>query len=213
MPPDAFAQMVNVHQELVQQASEWVRQGGRIALERFRAHGRVAQGGSLAGHRCRPRGAGVAAGFDRPSLPCGRGDHRRDASSPGRHGAVASARRCWIIDPIDGTRSFARSFPGFGISVGLVEDGVPVVGLIYSPLTDQLYPAWAGGRGVAGRSPFACAQRAAGAGHDAGHSLFAPQPIAEPRPCLDRSVRRAQPRLDRAASRPARGGGAGRCFR
>ncbi len=65
-------------------------------------------------------------------------------SAPQRHAVVASVARCWVIDPIDGTRSFARGFPGFCVSVALLERGSPVVGWIHNPLTDQMYSAAAG---------------------------------------------------------------------
>ena len=47
-------------------------------------------------------------------------------------------RRVWVVDPLDGTREFVDGIPEWCISVGLVEDGVPVAGGILSPTTDQL---------------------------------------------------------------------------
>ena len=47
-------------------------------------------------------------------------------------------RRVWVVDPIDGTREFIDGIPEWCISVGLVEDGVPVAGGIYNPATDEL---------------------------------------------------------------------------
>lgn len=44
-----------------------------------------------------------------------------------------SAKLCWIIDPIDGTRSFARGIPIFGIQLALVYQGRPVLGVIDLP--------------------------------------------------------------------------------
>ena len=43
------------------------------------------------------------------------------------------AQRGWIVDPIDGTISFARGLPLYGTLIALVEDGVPVLGLIDLP--------------------------------------------------------------------------------
>lgn len=45
--------------------------------------------------------------------------------------------RVWIVDPIDGTREFIRGIPEWCVSIGLVEDGQPVAGGIYSPSCDQ----------------------------------------------------------------------------
>ena len=46
-------------------------------------------------------------------------------------------RRTWIVDPIDGTREFLMGLPEWCISIGLVEDGVPVAGGIHNPLTGE----------------------------------------------------------------------------
>jgi len=64
---------------------------------------------------------------------------------PGRHAPLASARRCWVIDPIDGTRNYAHGFPLFTVSVALIEAGVPVVGVVYEPSSDAMYSAGLGG--------------------------------------------------------------------
>lgn len=42
-------------------------------------------------------------------------------------------RRVWVVDPIDGTREFIDGIPEWCVSVGLVEDGVPVAGGVMSP--------------------------------------------------------------------------------
>jgi myo-inositol-1(or 4)-monophosphatase len=51
----------------------------------------------------------------------------------------------WIVDPIDGTKEFLSGIPEFVVSVALVADGVPVVGVIYNPSRDELYSAVQGG--------------------------------------------------------------------
>ncbi len=43
-------------------------------------------------------------------------------------------RRFWCVDPNDGTTAFLKGDRGCAVSIGLVEDGVPVVGVIYAPL-------------------------------------------------------------------------------
>jgi myo-inositol-1(or 4)-monophosphatase len=47
----------------------------------------------------------------------------------------------WIIDPLDGTTNFLHGIPLFAISIGLVRDGVPIAGLIFNPVTDELFVA------------------------------------------------------------------------
>jgi myo-inositol-1(or 4)-monophosphatase len=47
-------------------------------------------------------------------------------------------RRVWVVDPLDGTREFVDGIPEWCISIGLVEDGEPVAGGIFSPPVDLL---------------------------------------------------------------------------
>jgi myo-inositol-1(or 4)-monophosphatase len=54
----------------------------------------------------------------------------------------------WIVDPIDGTANFARGMPHFCISIAFVRDGCPEIGVIYQPVTDELYAARRGGGAV-----------------------------------------------------------------
>ena len=50
------------------------------------------------------------------------------------HGSCRpQAPRCWVLDPIDGTRTFVRGVPLFGVLVALVERGTPVVGVVHFP--------------------------------------------------------------------------------
>ncbi len=53
-------------------------------------------------------------------------------------------RRCWVVDPIDGTKEFLQGIPEFCISVALVEAHRPVVGVVHNPSTAQTWHAVAG---------------------------------------------------------------------
>ncbi|MCY1362494.1 3'(2'),5'-bisphosphate nucleotidase [compost metagenome] len=44
-------------------------------------------------------------------------------------------RYCWVVDPNDGTRDFLQGHLGSAISVGLLRECVPVLGVVYAPLT------------------------------------------------------------------------------
>jgi myo-inositol-1(or 4)-monophosphatase len=57
---------------------------------------------------------------------------------------TAGASHRWLIDPIDGTRSFIRGVPLYGVLLGLEIDGVPAVGAAYYPATDELLVAATG---------------------------------------------------------------------
>lgn len=50
----------------------------------------------------------------------------------------------WIIDPLDGTTNFGRSQPYFNVSIGLLHNKKPVLGVVYQPITDELFTAETG---------------------------------------------------------------------
>ena len=52
--------------------------------------------------------------------------------------------RVWIIDPIDGTSYFVKGIPQYSISVALVENQQPILGVVYNPATEELFTALAG---------------------------------------------------------------------
>lgn len=56
-------------------------------------------------------------------------------------GTRHTSGRVWMVDPIDGTRAFADHIPEFAISVGLVEAGRPVVGIVENPATRERFVA------------------------------------------------------------------------
>ena len=60
--------------------------------------------------------------------------------------------RVWVVDPIDGTRSFIAGRPEFTISIGVAESGVAVVGVIYNPATSELYWSVRGAGAFAARN-------------------------------------------------------------
>ena len=53
------------------------------------------------------------------------------ASKPGTSGFR------WILDPIDGTKSFIHGVPLYGTLVGVEHEGQPVVGVVYIPALDE----------------------------------------------------------------------------
>jgi len=48
---------------------------------------------------------------------------------------------CWVIDPIDGTTNFTWGFPAWGVLLGLLHFGQPVLGVADFPMTDEQYYA------------------------------------------------------------------------
>ncbi|MCX7759204.1 MAG: inositol monophosphatase [bacterium] len=47
----------------------------------------------------------------------------------------------WVVDPLDGTVNFRKGFPLFCVSISLVKDGNIILGVIYIPITDELFIA------------------------------------------------------------------------
>lgn len=47
----------------------------------------------------------------------------------------------WIVDPLDGTTNFLHGIPHFAVCIGLERDGEMVAGLVYNPITDEMFAA------------------------------------------------------------------------
>ncbi len=52
--------------------------------------------------------------------------------------------RLWVVDPLDGTVNYANGIPFFAVSIGLVVEGRPVLGVIYDPSRGELFSAVSG---------------------------------------------------------------------
>jgi len=60
----------------------------------------------------------------------------------------SSWTRFWLVDPLDGTKEFVKKNGEFTVNIALIEEGAPVWGVVYVPVTETLY--W-GGRGFEAR--------------------------------------------------------------
>jgi myo-inositol-1(or 4)-monophosphatase len=76
--------------------------------------------------------------------------HQIIAEESGRAGDATDW--AWAIDPIDGTKSFIRRMPVWGVSIGLLYRSVPAAGVIYLPVSQDLFWGWEGGAYWNGRS-------------------------------------------------------------
>lgn len=54
-------------------------------------------------------------------------------------GQEGDARYRWLVDPLDGTTNFAHGYPCFAVSIGFEEAGELQVGVIYQPITKELF--------------------------------------------------------------------------
>jgi myo-inositol-1(or 4)-monophosphatase len=55
--------------------------------------------------------------------------------------SAGDGRNRWIVDPIDGTTNFLHGVPHFAVSIGLEREGEIIAGVIYQPISDELF--WA----------------------------------------------------------------------
>ncbi len=69
------------------------------------------------------------------------GEHHAIKGGP----ATLARGRTWVIDPLDGTVNYANGIPFFCVSVALLVDGRPAVGVIHDPMRDETFAAAAGG--------------------------------------------------------------------
>ena len=94
---------------------------------------------SDARHHRRPRGRGGDAPPDRGALS------RRTASSArNTAGSAPMPSIVWVLDPIDGTKSFISGIPLFGTLIALTHRGRPVLGVIDQPISRE---RWVGAAG------------------------------------------------------------------
>ncbi|WGV23870.1 inositol monophosphatase family protein [Halotia branconii] len=66
----------------------------------------------------------------------------------------------WAIDPLDGTTNYAHQYPAFAVSIGLLINGVPQVGVIYDPFHHELFRAGAGLGATRDRRPIKVSETA-----------------------------------------------------
>ena len=56
-------------------------------------------------------------------------------------GKIGKSDKIWVVDPLDGTHNYLRGFPHFSVSIGFMDHGDLVYGVIYDPLRDELFTA------------------------------------------------------------------------
>lgn len=77
--------------------------------------------------------AGLARAF--PDIPIvSEEDGERDV-------AIRQAERWFVVDPLDGTKEFIKATGSFTVNIGLIEHGVPTMGVVHVPVTGLTYGA------------------------------------------------------------------------
>jgi len=125
----------------IEEVISWVREGGALARSSFN---------HVAAHHKPDRTLVTAADVAVERVLRARIQERYP-----RHGIMgeelgqdhSQQELLWALDPIDGTKSFIAGLPTWGISLGLLRNGVPYFGIIYLSLMDDCY--WAGPSGEA----------------------------------------------------------------
>jgi myo-inositol-1(or 4)-monophosphatase len=56
-------------------------------------------------------------------------------------GRIGKSDKVWVVDPLDGTHNYLRGFPHYSVSIGFMDHGDLVHGVIYDPLRDELFTA------------------------------------------------------------------------
>ena len=118
------------------------RRGTRGRRAAARPLRRTARGPLQRDGRPRHRGRPGRGGADRRAVGTRRSPITACSARKGHAGqADAAAPYCWLIDPLDGTTNYAHGFPHFAVSIGLEQAGVPIIGVVYDPMRDELFAA------------------------------------------------------------------------
>jgi len=106
----------------------------------------------------------IVAGLERafPDIPIVT-EERTDS-----HDVAAAGPRFFLVDPLDGTREFVKRGGDFTVNIALIEDGVPMRGVVFAPALDRLF--WTDDNGIAFRQD--------GSGHAAAMRVATPDNAA-----------------------------------
>jgi myo-inositol-1(or 4)-monophosphatase len=84
-------------------------------------------------------------------------DHAVLAEESGRNAAISDYQ--WVIDPLDGTTNFAHGIPIFSVSIGLLKDNNPVLGVVYDPFRNEMFSAESGHGATLNKQPIHVSSR------------------------------------------------------
>ncbi|MCP4540976.1 MAG: inositol monophosphatase [Chloroflexi bacterium] len=144
---------------MLQTAVEAARRAGQIIVERYSAERDI----SFKGQRDIVTDTDTAAeavvlDMIRTRFP----DHAILSEEAG--GSGISDGYTWVVDPLDGTTNYAHRLPIFSVSIGVLEAGEPLIGVVYEPLLNQMFIAERGGGALLNDVPM-CISRTANFGH------------------------------------------------
>ena|SRR5947209_5042491 len=143
----------------LQYAIELARGAGRIAMEHFghverltKTHAATTDEAVTEADRAVQRF--IVAGLRKRFPEDGLIGEENDLGDAITNEQARAGDRVWVVDPIDGTNNFVAAFPNFAVCIGLLEAGVPVLGVVYDVTRDLVYAAakgqgaWVGNRRI-----------------------------------------------------------------
>jgi myo-inositol-1(or 4)-monophosphatase len=93
-------------------------------------------------------------------------DHNILAEESGYQGTTEGAYQ-WAVDPLDGTTNYTHQYPFCAVSIGLLIDGIPSLGVVYDPIHRDLFRAATGLGATLNRQPIQVSDT-----RELGHSLL-----------------------------------------
>jgi myo-inositol-1(or 4)-monophosphatase len=121
---------------MLKTAVEAARQAGEVIVERYPAgHDVIIKGYRNIATEVDTAAETVILDLIRARFP----DHAILSEEAGGQGIGDGYT--WVVDPLDGTTNYARRFPIFSVSIGLLQGREPLIGVIHDPLRDQMFVA------------------------------------------------------------------------
>lgn len=68
--------------------------------------------------------------------------HFPDHQSLSEEAGMKSANDCdylWVVDPLDGTTNYTHQYPMVSVSIGLLYQGEPIIGVVYNPILNEMF--------------------------------------------------------------------------
>ncbi len=116
----------------VEQVRAWAQEAGQIAMEHFNHAQVMFKADQTMVTQADRQIEAMLSGYVQAAYP----GHAL-IGEEGARGGRADSDWVWAIDPIDGTRAFVQGLPCWGISIGVLYQGVPYFGLFYMPLLND----------------------------------------------------------------------------
>jgi myo-inositol-1(or 4)-monophosphatase len=85
-------------------------------------------------------------------------DHAILSEESGHNNTISEYQ--WVIDPLDGTTNFAHGIPIFSVSIALLRNNSPLVGVVYDPFRDEMFSAESEHGATLGSQPIRVSSRA-----------------------------------------------------